>query len=49
MLIDATVNLDFKPQEQYGGERYPRSVVPLKEHSELVDKRWEEYGFKPDK
>jgi len=49
VLIDATVNLDFRPQEQYGGERYPRSVVPLKEHSDLVDNRWKEYGFKSDK
>ena len=49
VLIDATMNLDFRPQEQYGGERYPRSVVPLTEHSDLVDKRWEEYGFKSGK
>jgi 4-hydroxy-3-polyprenylbenzoate decarboxylase len=46
MLIDATVNLDFEPEEQYGGERYPPSVRPSKEDWDYVDKRWKDYGFK---
>ncbi len=49
MLIDATVNLDFDLEEQYGGNRYPRMVIPHDEDQEKVDSRWEEYGFKPDK
>jgi UbiD family decarboxylase len=49
MLIDATVNLDFEPEEQYQGNRYPRMVIPADEDKKLVDSRWEEYGFEPDK
>jgi 4-hydroxy-3-polyprenylbenzoate decarboxylase len=45
VLIDATVNLDFDPQEQYDGNRYPNTVMPYKEHTDLVDRRWKEYGF----
>ena len=48
MLIDATVNLDFEPEEQYQGNRYPRMVIPADEDRDLVDKRWEDYGFEPD-
>ena len=47
MLIDATVNLDFEPEEQYQGNRYPRMVTPADEDQELVNRRWEEYGFEP--
>jgi len=46
VLIDATVNLDFEPEEQYGGKRYPPTVHPHKQDWELVNKRWKEYGFK---
>ncbi|MDP6429992.1 MAG: UbiD family decarboxylase [Rhodospirillales bacterium] len=49
MLIDATVNMDFDPEEQYGGNRYPPMVIPHDEDWEKVDSRWEEYGFKRDK
>lgn len=45
VLIDATRNLDFEPQKQYGGERFPPTVTPLREHAELVERRWSEYGF----
>ena len=45
VLIDATVNLDFDLEEQYGGDRYPLSVHPHKEDMELVTARWKEYGF----
>lgn len=45
VLIDATRNLDFRPQEQYGGDRFPPTVEPLEEHKALVAKRWKEYGF----
>jgi len=49
VLIDATINLDFDEEEQYGGKRYPETVMPHPEDWETVDKRWEEYGFKRDK
>ena len=48
MLIDATINLDFEPEEQYQGNRYPRMVIPADEDRDLVNQRWEEYGFEPD-
>lgn len=45
VLIDATRNLDLRPQEEYGGNRYPPSVELFDEHKELVARRWKEYGF----
>ena len=45
VLIDATINLDFDAEEQYGGDRYPLSVHPHKEDLDLVESRWKEYGF----
>ena len=48
VLIDATVNLDFEPEEAYGGERYPPMVTPHDEDMDLVNSRWEEYGFEPE-
>lgn len=45
VLIDATRNLDFRPQEQYGGDRFPPTVEPLDDAKALVEKRWKEYGF----
>ncbi len=49
VLIDATVNLDFEPEEAYGGERFPPMVRPAEQDAALVEKRWEEYGFKRKK
>ena len=46
VLIDATINLDFEPEENYGGNRYPPMVRPEKQDWDLVDKRWSEYGFR---
>jgi 4-hydroxy-3-polyprenylbenzoate decarboxylase len=46
VLIDATINLDFEPQANYGGDRYPPMVKPEKEDWERVERRWAEYGFK---
>jgi UbiD family decarboxylase len=46
VLIDATINLDFDPEENYGGERYPPSVKPDPRDWEKVEKRWKDYGFK---
>ena len=49
VLIDATINLDFEPEENYQGDRYPQMVKPEPIDMELVERRWEEYGFKKKK
>ena len=46
VLIDCTVNLDFEPEENYGGDRYPPLVKLMPQDREKVDRRWKEYGFK---
>lgn len=46
VLIDATINWELEPQEQYGGNRYPAlgtAVSPRTE--ETLKRRWKEYGF----
>lgn len=46
VLIDATINWELEPQEQYGGERYPAlgtAISPKME--ETLKRRWKEYGF----
>jgi len=46
VLIDATVNWELEPEEQYGGKREPpRCTETLPEIAELVRQRWQEYGF----
>jgi UbiD family decarboxylase len=46
VFIDATVNWDLEPQEQYGGKREPPlCTTTLPEVAELVGRRWKEYGF----
>jgi UbiD family decarboxylase len=46
VLIDATVNWDLEPEEQYGGQREPPSCTEvLPEIAELVNRRWYEYGL----
>ncbi|MGE0746564.1 MAG: UbiD family decarboxylase [Rhodospirillales bacterium] len=45
VLIDATVNLDFDAEEQYGGKLYPDSVMPHPDDVAMVEKRWSEYGI----
>ncbi|MFC2013414.1 UbiD family decarboxylase [Chloroflexota bacterium] len=46
VLIDATVNWDLEPEEQYGGKREPPlcTVFP-DEVNDAIGKRWHEYGF----
>ncbi len=46
VLIDATMNMDFDPEPQYGGNRFPHMVTPEKQDLELIERRWKEYGFK---
>jgi 4-hydroxy-3-polyprenylbenzoate decarboxylase len=45
MLIDATRTWRYAPQKQWGGARFPPTVVPAAEDLELVHARWSEYGF----
>src|SRR4029078_6931822 len=44
VLIDAPINMDFDPEPQYGGKRYPDSVIPHQEDMDRVNKRWAGYG-----
>ncbi len=46
VLIDATVNWDLEPEEQYGGKREPPLSTEISpETAELINRRWQEYGF----
>ncbi len=46
VLIDATINWELEPQQQYGGDRYPPlSTEATKAMGEKIKKRWSEYGF----
>ena len=46
VLIDATVNWDLEPEEQYGGRREPPLCTEIDpETDELISRRWQEYGF----
>ena len=45
VLIDATMNLDYDPEPEYGGERFPPSVAPHPDDLALVMQRWKEYGL----
>ena len=46
VFIDATVNWDMDPEEQYGGAREPPLCTGiLPETAELISRRWKEYGF----
>ena len=46
VLIDATINWQLQPQEQYGGNRYPAVGTTISnEMAEKLKKRWSEYGF----
>jgi len=46
VLIDATVNWELEPEEQYGGKRFPPlCTIPDPEDQALVERRWKEYGI----
>jgi UbiD family decarboxylase len=46
VFVDATVNWDLEPEEQFGGGREPPlCTVTGPETAELVSRRWHEYGF----
>lgn len=45
VFIDATINWELEPQEQYQGNRYPKWASEISAQAEaLVTKRWAEYG-----
>ena len=47
MLIDATINLEYEPDED--GNRFPPSVRPAEDDIANAAKRWKEFGFdEPD-
>lgn len=46
VLIDATINWELEPQEQYGGERYPPVGTAISpEMAATLKRRWKEYGL----
>ncbi len=45
VLIDATVNLDYDPDPDLGGARFPPTVWPEQKDIDAVKARWGELGF----
>jgi 4-hydroxy-3-polyprenylbenzoate decarboxylase len=45
MLIDATINLDYDPDPDFGGARFPPTVWPAAEDVNAVQARWKELGL----
>jgi len=45
LLIDATMNLDYDPDPDFGGARFPPTVTPAKEDIDAVKARWTELGL----
>ena len=45
VLIDATMNLDYDPDPDYGGARFPPTVWPDKADIDKAYARWSELGF----
>jgi hypothetical protein len=45
VLIDATINLDYDPDPDFGGSRYPPTAWPAKQDEEAARKRWSELGL----
>jgi len=46
VLIDATINLDYEPDPDLDGKRYPPTVAPTEADQAAVRARWAEFGFK---
>ena len=47
VLIDATMNLDYDPDPDLGGARFPPKVWPEDADIAAVARRWGEFGLKP--
>jgi hypothetical protein len=45
VLIDATINLDYDPDPEFGGARFPPTVRPAQPDIDAVKKRWTELGL----
>jgi UbiD family decarboxylase len=45
VLIDATMNLDYDPDPDLGGARFPPTVWPNQEDVQSVQARWSELGL----
>jgi UbiD family decarboxylase len=45
VLIDATMNLDYDPDPDFGGARFPPMVWPTPEDMAAVKARWSELGL----
>ena len=46
ILVDATINWELEPQEQYGGERFPALCTEIHPDDEkVIKRRWKEYGI----
>ena len=45
MLIDATMNLDYDPDPDLGGARFPPLVWPAQDDIDAVKARWSELGL----
>ena len=45
MLIDATMNLDYDPDPDLGGARFPPKVWPEQTDIDATMARWTEFGL----
>jgi 4-hydroxy-3-polyprenylbenzoate decarboxylase len=45
VLIDATINLDYDPDPDLGGARFPPTVWPTEQDVEAAMARWSELGL----
>ena len=45
MLIDATMNMDYDPDPDLGGARFPPTVWPAEADVAAVKARWAELGL----
>jgi len=45
VLIDATMNLDYEPDPDFGGARFPPTVWPEQDDIEKAYARWSELGL----
>jgi len=45
VLIDATINLDYDPDPDLDGARFPPTVRPAQQDIDAVMARWSELGL----
>ena len=48
VLIDATINLDYDPDPELGGARFPPTVWPEQKDVDATMARWTEFGLEPN-